>query len=256
MILYNAPSSYYSMVARMALLQAGVRFQNRRVDIHIAKEQLSDWYCAINPHMTVPTLVTDAHTFVDSRDILRFASATAARQWQDCDVAHCARIEQIVDAFYRIPIEDLTFGKAMIKFPVLRFVFPHILGRIVKKLRAELATCSDPEAVRAKIAVNDKRIAYFTQGSLSEKLNVERDRISDFLRLLPMPQSHLFGDQTSSADVVSCVLLGRLKMAGEYGLMKPFPALDAWFSHIQQSDNFIKADIWMRFQLSRILLRR
>ena len=256
MILYNAPSSYYSMVARLALLEANVPFENRRMDIHVAKEQLSSWYRALNPHMTVPTLVDGKHVFTDSRDILRFASIKAGDTWADAESLHQPNIDKIVDAFYQIPIEDLTFGKAMIKFPILRFVFPKILGSIVKKLRAELATCPDPDAVRAKIALNEGRIAYFTQGSLADKLDIERNRIFSFLRGLPTPPANLYGEKMSSADVVCCVLLGRLKMAGEYGIVESFPALDAWFSHIQHSDNFIKADIWMKFQLSRILLKR
>lgn len=256
MLLYNAPSSYYSMVARLALLEANVSFENRRMDIHVAKEQLSSWYRALNPNMTVPTLVDGKNVFTDSRDILRFARTKAGDTWADAESVHQPNIAKIVDAFYEIPIEDLTFGKAMIKFPLLRFVFPKILGGIVKKLRAELSACPDPDAVLAKIALNEKRIAYFTQGCLLDKLNAERHRISDFLRTLPDPSPNLFGDKTSSADVVCCVLLGRLKMAGEYGLMKSFPSLDAWFSRVEGTDNFLKADIWTKFRLSRVLLRR
>lgn len=244
------------MVARLALLEANVPFENQRMDIHVAKEQLSSWYRALNPHMTVPTLVTDEKTLIDSRDILRFASAKAGDTWADADSVQHANIVKIVDTFYQIPIEDLTFGKAMIKFPILRFVFPRILRKIVNKLRSELATCTDPDAVRAKIALNEGRIAYFTQGNLADKLDIERHRISSFLRGLPTPRANLFGEKISSADIVCCVLLGRLKMAGEYGLVKSFPALDAWFSNIQRSDHFKQADIWMKFQLSRILLRR
>ncbi len=244
------------MVARLALIEANVPFENRRMDIHIAKEQLSSWYRAINPHMTVPTLVNGAETLTDSRDILLFASAKAGDTWADADSGQHANIVRIVDAFYQIPIEDLTFGKAMIKFPILRFVFPKILGKIVNKLRAELATCTDPDAVRAKIALNEGRIAYFTQGNLADKLDIERQRILSFLRGLPTPQSNLFGEKISSADVVCCVLLARLKMAGEYSLVESFPAVDAWFSNIQRSEHFKQADIWMKFRLSRILLRR
>jgi glutathione S-transferase len=40
MILYSSPSSYYSMIARLALLECGAAFDIRRMDIHIAKEQL------------------------------------------------------------------------------------------------------------------------------------------------------------------------------------------------------------------------
>jgi glutathione S-transferase len=39
--LYHAPSSYYSMVARLALLEADVSFESQRMDIHPRKDQLT-----------------------------------------------------------------------------------------------------------------------------------------------------------------------------------------------------------------------
>lgn len=68
--LYNALSSYYSMIARLALSVAGIDYTSRRMDIHRKREQLTAEYGAINPHITVPTLVTVAETFTDSRAIL------------------------------------------------------------------------------------------------------------------------------------------------------------------------------------------
>ena len=49
MILYSAPSSYYSMIGRLALKEAKVPFENQRMDIHLHKEQLAPWYVALNP---------------------------------------------------------------------------------------------------------------------------------------------------------------------------------------------------------------
>lgn len=37
MQLYNASSSYYSMIARLALLEAGANFDDRRLDIHFKR---------------------------------------------------------------------------------------------------------------------------------------------------------------------------------------------------------------------------
>jgi len=66
----------------------------------------------------------------------------------------------------------------------------------------------------------------------------------------------LFGEQTSSADVVTAVLLGRLKMIGEYGLVDRDSALDQWFTRMQASEPFKQSDIWMRFQPWRIVLKK
>jgi hypothetical protein len=256
MILYNAPSSYYSMIARLALLEAGISFTSQKMDIHIAKEQFSNWYMALNPHMTVPTLVDGDQVLTDSREILALAALSAKDQWLDLRPDLKKSIEGIVQNFYTISIEDLTFAKAMSKSSVLHFIFPKILGKIIKTLKAKLTTSPYPEAVRAKIALNEARIEYFTQGSLVDKLNIERKRVGSFLTLLPSPSDFLLGNKISSADIVVCVLLGRLKMIGEDDLLRDRPELVSWFNRMGQSPAFIAADIWQKFQLWRILLRR
>jgi glutathione S-transferase len=134
------------------------------------------------------------------------------------------------------------------------------LNAIVKALEAQLASAKDPAALQAKIALNQSRIAYFTQGaSLQEKMAVERNLVSTYLNLLPTPDNFLFGDKPSSADIVTAVLFGRLKMIGEYALVTNNArgaVLDRWFSRIQQQVAFQQSDIWLRFQWWRILLKR
>ena len=256
MILYHAPPSYYSMVARLALLEAGVAFDSRAMDLHIAKEQLAPWYQSINPHMTVPALVDDNTTLVDSQDILRFASAKASSAWLDREAAVSDQIETVVQAFYAIPIENLTFTKAMRKIPPLRFIFPRVLGKIVKKLEGELETAENPDAIRAKVLINEQRISYFTQGDLKEKLETERAHVTAFLKNIPEAGPLLFGDKVSSADIVCAVLLARLAMIGELALVKPGPELNAWFERFQGRPAFGSADIWMKLHFRRLLLRR
>ena len=258
MVLYHAPSSYYSMVARLALLEAGVDFDSKVMDIHLAKQQLTPWYRAINPHMTVPALVADKKTLIDSQDILRYAAVYAGANWCDAQPTHQDKIEQVVQSFYTISIENLTFGKAMTQYSALRFIFPRVIGKIVRTLKAQLDSCEDPDAVRQKIIINEQRIAYFTQGSLINKLDIERERVTNFLQSLPQPQSQalLFDDRISSADVVCGVLLGRLAMIGEDHLLEPLPEIKAWFARLQKRPAFAKADIWTTFKISRILLRR
>ena len=268
MILYHASSSYYSMIARLALAAAAVPYQGRRMDIHLAKEQLADWYVKINPHMTVPSLVDGSNLLIDSRDILRFAAAHAGSNWADQNPAYSQAIESIVDQHYEISIEQLTFGKALLKIAPARIIVPRMLRGIIKKLEGELKTTSDPktlQAVQAKIDLNRHRLAYFTEGDLVEKLDSQRQEVTRFLETLPAlanglsvssPSQMLFGEQGSSADIVTAVLLGRLKMIGEYQLVKPGSALDLWFERMQQSAAFKQADIWLRFQAWRILLKR
>lgn len=259
MILYSAPPSYYSMIGRLALNTAQISFETHHMDIHVRKEQLAPWYVALNPHMTVPTLVDDKTILIDSQAILRLAANLASNQWLDVDLDLAPQIESVVKAHYAIPIERLTFCKAMIHLPILKFIFPRVLGKVIKGLEAQLVTAKNPTALQAKIEANQSRITYFTQGaSLQEKMTVERNRISAYLNELPTPDYFLFGNKPSSADLVTAVLFGRLKMIGEYALVTNNArgvALDQWFGRMQKEPAFQLSDIWLRFQWWRILLR-
>jgi glutathione S-transferase len=259
MILYSASPSYYSMIGRLALNTAHVSFKDHHMDIHVRKEQLAPWYVALNPHMTVPTLVDGKTILIDSQDILHLAATLAGNQWLDVDLNLSPQIETVVKTHYAIPIERLTFCKAMMRLPILKFIFPHALGSIIKGLQARLPNAIDPAAVQAKISLNQSRIAYFTQGvSLEEKMAVERNRVSVYLDQLPTLGNFLFGNKPSSADIVTAVLFGRLKMIGEYALVTNHArglALDQWFSRMQQQAAFQQSDIWLRFKWWQILLR-
>jgi tetrachloro-p-hydroquinone reductive dehalogenase len=72
--LFHAAPSYYSMVARLALAEAGVAYVSRLMDIHLAKQQLSPAYRKLNPHMTVPTLRGPGLLLTDSAQILIYAA--------------------------------------------------------------------------------------------------------------------------------------------------------------------------------------
>lgn len=135
MILYSAPSSYYSMIARLALLECGATFNTRRMDIHLAKEQLSPWYLAINPAMTVPALIDENQSWTDSRAILEKSALIAGNQWYDADPSLAPHIQEIVDAHYAISIERLTFAKAMTRFKPLHILFPACLSELLITLK-------------------------------------------------------------------------------------------------------------------------
>ena len=99
--LYHAASSYYSSIARLALVEAGVAFTSVPLDIHRRMAQFEPGYARLNPNMTVPTLVLDGRTLSESRDIVLFAFGDrgdddATRRW--------------LDEHYAFPIDELTFS--------------------------------------------------------------------------------------------------------------------------------------------------
>ena len=243
------------MIARLALNESNINFNMRYMDIHLAKEQLSPWYIAINPHMTVPTLTDGKQTLTDSRDILNFSSKIASQAWSDADPALSSDIEKIVAAHYKLAIEKLTFGKLMEKHSLLQKIFPFMLKRIIKQLKAESHTASDPLAIQNKIAINEERLAYFTEGDLAKKLEARREEAREFIKILPQSEILLFGYKPSSADIVAAVFFARLKMIGEEDIIKASPTLLSWFQRMETRPAFIKSDIWVHFSPWRILLK-
>jgi hypothetical protein len=181
------------MIGRLALLEARTPFESKRMDIHIAKEQLSRWYQAINPMMTVPTLVDCGQVFTDSAAILKLAVSIAGIQWADSDPMFLPDIEKLVTTHYSISIEHLTFGKALISIPSLRVIVPKMLQKIIKNLEMEVAYSANSGAVQAKIELNQKRLAYFTEGNREDKLKIERDNVLDYLEMLPVSNDQLVG---------------------------------------------------------------
>lgn len=256
MILYSAPSSYYSMIARLALLESNANFTIHRMDIHLAKDQLSPWYLAINPAMTVPALTDNQQKWTDSRTILNHAASLAGDKWYDADKGLVPHIETIVDAHYKLSIERLTFTKAMSRFRPLKILFPRMLHNIIRKLEKELPTSTDPLATEQKIKLNQTRLAYFTEGNLADKLIEQREAIHQYLEKLPTPSNALlFGDKISSADIVTAILFGRLQMINEDDLISSSPSLFDWFNRIQTRNAFKQADIWTHFQPWRIIFK-
>jgi glutathione S-transferase len=241
------------MIARLALNESNINFDTRYMDIHIKKEQLSPWYIAVNPSMTVPTLTDGEHSWTDSRDILNFSAKMASQSWADYDPDISSQIEKIVTAHYELPIEKLTFGKMMLKHYPLRKLFPIMLRRIIKQLKAESQT--NPIATQHKIAINQERLAYFTQRNPESKLNERREEVREFLNQLPQSNTLLFGDKPSSADIVTAILFARLKMIGEDDLVNATPAISKWFERMEARPAFVKSDIWLHFKPWRILLK-
>lgn len=64
--LYDYPTSICSQMARLALVEKGVPFERRTVDIMERAEQFEAWYTALNPKAVVPTLVIDDEIVTDT----------------------------------------------------------------------------------------------------------------------------------------------------------------------------------------------
>jgi hypothetical protein len=138
--LYHTPSSYYSMIARLALAEGGVAYEPVFVDIHFRRSQQRPDYVRLNPNMTVPTLALADRILDQSRDIAEFALGVGeatldgdAKAW--------------LDLHYGYPIEELTFGGVLARNPMARIMIPKLLRSTHRRLLALAAENPDVAAL-------------------------------------------------------------------------------------------------------------
>lgn len=253
--LFHAPSSYYSMVARLALVEAHLPWISRVLDIHLARQQLSDAYRLLNPGMTVPTLRGRDLVLTDSIEILAFAATQAGCLWADDDPDLRREITAVVQEHAALSIETLTFSKLLASNPrLVPFVARLLRGLSHNLERRAGCTDRDPAALRAKATQNRERLQRFTQAPAAETLRAMRAQVLGFLQRLPVvaPDQWLFGARISRADMVLAVLIARLVMVEEWALVQR-DDLRQWWSRYQRRPAFAAAEVWTGFRRGRFL---
>lgn len=258
--LYHASSSYYTMIARYAIELSGLTYESHLLDIHQKREQLRPWYVAINPAMTVPTLVIPEKTLCSSLEILDYALANCPDRWFEphASDAQAQAIEQLLQAHDRFAVERLTFNAIMQKLPPVRILFPKLLRKTCKDLEALLQRDPvDADAIRAKLSLNQQRLAYFSE-PLHKRQAAQLAMARDFIAGFPSgPQAQwLFGGLPSRADVVLLVFLARLNAIGLNNTDLVPSGLTAWFEHKAETVEFLQADVWLKFNIWRLLTHR
>ena len=246
--LYHTPSSYYSMIARLALAEGGIAYERVFVDIHYRMSQQQPDYVRINPGMTVPTLVLADRTLVESRDIAAYALGAATdpetKAW--------------VDLHYGYPIEELTFGGILARNPLARIVIPKRLEAARRQLLAHAARNPDLASVyEARAAVFAGRVKAFDPDAvvtLSQRRRAEAIGFMDRLeQTLQDGRPVLVPPAYGVADTVWTVFLGRMEFAGLGEELPKRPALARYWAAMQARPSFASADIWTKFHVGRLI---
>ncbi|UOD50913.1 glutathione S-transferase family protein [Orrella daihaiensis] len=261
LLLYHAASSYYSMIARYALTLSGQPFESHMMDIHKKREQLQPWYAAINPAMTVPTLVHDGQVLGSSDLILQYLVNRFPATWFETDASEAGRthVQQLVDLHYQFAVERLTFNAIMQKLPPVRIMFPVLLRKACRELEQQLNQANQDAAVaiQQKLELNRQRLAYFAE-PLAARQAKQIELAKQLINTYPdSPQGPwLFGKLPSRADVVLLVFLARLNSVGLNNESVVPPELSAWFQQKTQTQAFVDADVWVKFHPWRLLTHR
>ena len=246
--LYQTPSSYYSMIARLALAEGGIAYERVFVDIHYWLSQQQPDYVRLNPGMTVPTLVLADRVLVESRDIAQYALGAATD----------AETKAWLDLHYAYPIEELTFGGILARNPLARIMIPKRLEAARRQLLVHAAENPDLASVyEARAAVFAVRIKAFEPDAvvaLSQRRRTEAIGFMDRLELtLQDGRLVLVPPAYGVADVVWTVFLGRMEFAGLGEEIPKRPALARYWAALQARPSFSAADIWTKFHIGRLI---
>ena len=236
--LYHAGSSYYSMIARLSLIEAGITVESHPVDIHRRTQQFEPDYVRLNPSMTIPTLVLPDRMLTESRDILAYALGDAdpeGRAW--------------VDRQYRYAIEELTFSWFLTLNPIARLMIPRSLAKIEARLR-DLAgkhpDLADAYAKRAEVFAERCRTfdPHGAAALYAERLGQAREHLDALEHGLSDGRATLVTSGYGPADVVWTVFLARMRFAHLGEEIEKRPAVARYTRAMFERPSFEKADIW------------
>ncbi len=251
--LYHTASSYYSSIARLALVEAGVAFTPVPTDIHRRKANLEPEYVRLNPNMTVPTLVLGDRVLTESRDIALFAFAFGDHKQGGDPVAR-----RWFDDHYAFPVEELTFGWLLHWNSLARRFVPRSLAATEARLRESAIAYPDlRERYLARAEVFAGRRRTFDPDAVVALFN---DRRRAALGLLDALEGALADGREvlappayGPADVVWTVFLARMRFVRMGDKITRRPALARWAKSMFARPSFRAADVWDRIKIIGLL---
>ncbi|GEP55567.1 glutathione S-transferase family protein [Reyranella soli] len=249
--LYHALSSYYSMIARLALIEGGIAYESVVIDIHLKMVQQRPDYVRLNPNMTVPTLVLPNRNLDQSRDIAEYALGVSeatldgdTRAW--------------LDLHYGYEVEQLTFGKLLATNPLARIVIPKRLEAVRRRLLKRAAQNPDLAKVyEARAEAFAARIRAFDPTAVVRLAETRRAEAIGFMDRLEQTlndgRAVIVPPAYGVADVVWTVFLARMEFVGMGEELLKRPALARYWRAMQARPSFSPADIWTKVHVFRLI---
>lgn len=242
LLLYDHPDSICSQMARLALVEKGLSFDTRTVDILVTGEQFEPWYTALNPKAVVPTLVIGEEVVTDTIQIvLRVDQDFSGVELTPTDPAEAA------------VMQDWLFRIMAVRYGVLLYSRKLDADRrssmMVSRQKHLRELCRrHPEnatILEQRIAGNER-----LQETLSsaERVREVVDGVKDLVASFEAPlEAHdfLVNSAYTLADCFCTAALARLELHGYAHWWRDgaLPALQRYYTRMQERPSFTEAGV-------------
>lgn len=245
--LFHIVPSFYSQIARLALAEKGVGFQE---EITLAGPPVFDnyqpGYLRLNPNGVIPTLTHGDKAIYEAVEIARYVDKNfEGPSLSPSDPKEKAEMDRWIDRLGELPIRVLSYAS-------LTGISGYIANSANKKrlsaLRRLRAKNPDLASVYdAKI----KDIEGFVQDIVTPEALLEvRGRADHYLDELDKILSHqkwIVGSSYSLADAVWTALIARMIML-KLDPLKGRPNVGAFYERMRARPSFEQASVWEAFQ--------
>jgi glutathione S-transferase len=230
--LYNAPHSTCSQKVRICLAEKSLPFEDIRLDLGKAKEQLKPDYLKLNPNGVVPTLVDDGHVIIDSSVICEYLDEKyPAPKLTPDDIVQRAKmrawmryLEEVPTPAVRVPSFNMGF-------------LPRFAGLDEARFRAEQ---SDIRPIRKHFY---RRLG--TTGFKRADVEAALDQIDNTCARMEQALAEgpwLIGAQYTLADIMVTPSIDRMNDLGFSSIWDgKYPRVSDWYARMQARPAFQKA---------------
>lgn len=225
-ILYDSPTSPCGRRVRLCLLEKGVPFEIRWLDLG-AMEQKQDWYLRLNPSGIVPTLVHDGRAIHESNVINEYLDAVFASPRLMPDDAYeraQARMWMAYELDWAKPFRDAIYETHMKKRAQASGMTPEALAeRIGRNTRAEYHL---RHALKVLMEPPNEALIAERRAILFDRLALMEARLAD-------GRTWLVGDRFGLADIALAPRLDMFPRIGVEDLPRRFPRIGAFLDRVR-----------------------
>lgn len=249
LILYHFPLSFWSQISRLALVEKGLKFKRRLVDITIGQDNCKPWYLRIHPQGVVPALVHGDKVVTETQRIL---------EHMERSFPHSVPLIPKIPEEHARMTEWIDLGRSIDERMLTYSLFPKIVVsfatgllkrrvKLLKKLRDRHPDLAN--SYSWKIEDVTSWISNLDSPDTAPRMRQRAEELLDgFETNAPTNSTWLAGSSYSLADVYWTVILARMEFVGlthlwEEGRRK---AVAAYYYRVRQRPSFKLAPIYHR----------